>query len=326
MRFATEIENWPLRAPFVIARETIDRLPLVHLTIEAENSVGRSEAAGVDYRDETPASMAAGIATYLTNRSTLPTRRQVNQDLPPGGVRNAIDCALWDWEAKTTRTTAAEIAGIAGLRKLNSFYTLSLGRPSDMASSVKKAPTGAVLKLKLGGSDGQDVQRVCAVRAAAPVVRIVVDVNEGWTIEKLNTYAPALADLGVEFIEQPLPVSQDAALADYRGSIPLCADESFDDIVDLDRMTPFHFINIKLDKCGGLTAALEIAKAAKARGLGLVVGSMLGTSLGMAPAFLVGQYCDYVDLDGPLLLARDRTDPIEFDGALMTPPVPALWG
>lgn len=326
MRFDVRAERWRLREPFAIARETIDHLPLVHLTINADGVSGQAEATGVDYRGETPAGMIADIEAYLGALPDPPTRAQVQCDLPAGGVRNAIDCALWDLEAKRDGTTAAAIGGGIPTTPLATAYTIGLDAPAAMARGVARAPAGALLKLKLGGRDGQDIARVAAVRRTAPDARIVVDVNEGWSLDTLVTAAPRLADLGVELIEQPLPRSLDHELAHYAGPVPLCADESFDELRDLARMDAYRFVNVKLDKCGGLTAALEIVTAARERGIGLFVGSMLGTSLGMAPAFLVGQYCHYVDLDGPLLLADDRTAAMRYRGATIDPPDAALWG
>ncbi|WP_430388333.1 dipeptide epimerase [Blastomonas fulva] len=326
MEFAARIEQWQLKQPFVIARERMTTLPLVHLRISAEGAEGHGEAAGVDYDGETPDSMVRAITAYLQGRSSPPTRREVLADLPAGGTRNAIDCALWDWEAKRERLSAATLAGLGPLKVLRTAYTLSLADPESMARAIKLAPPDAVLKLKLGGGDGRDVDRVAAVRGAAPGRRMIVDVNQGWTLEELNAAAPHLADMGVELIEQPLPAGRDAQLAGYHGTVALCADESFNTFADLDRMAAYQVLNIKLDKCGGLTAALALADAALARGYQLFVGSMLGTSLGMAPAFLVGQRCAYVDLDGPLLLAGDRDHPMQFDGAMLHAPPQELWG
>lgn len=326
IQFSVRAERWPLRRPFVIARETMYDLPLVYLEIEAEGTVGRAEAAGVDYRGETADGMRAAMENYLGGLDALPARDLLMVDLPAGGVRNAIDCALWDWEAKRERRSAAHLAGLAPLRSLTTAYTLGLGAPAAMADETDAAPHGAPLKLKLGGRDGLDVDRVAAVRERAAAARLLVDVNEGWCFDELRLYAPELAKLDVELIEQPLRAGADTALAGYRSPVPLCADESFDTLADLHGLGGYAFVNVKLDKCGGLTAALAIVDEARRRGLGLFVGSMLGTSLGMAPAFLVGQSCGFVDLDGPLLLAADREVPLAFEGATIRPPTPALWG
>lgn len=327
MDFCIRTESWALREPFVIARETMLALPLAHLAISHAGFTGSAEAAGVDYRGETPESMAAGIQAYLESCETPPSRAALLRDMPAGGARNAIDCALWDWEAKSTGVPAATLAGFETLKPLETAYTLSIAPPQDMAASALRAPRGAVLKLKLGGKDGLDLDRVAAVRGAAPDRRLVVDVNQGWSREELTNAAPTLAALGVELIEQPLPIGEDGWLADYRSPVPLCADESFDTLEDLPRIAALYsYINIKLDKSGGLTEALAIAHAAREQGLGLFVGSMLGTSLGMAPAYLVGQLCDYVDLDGALLLAHDRESPLTYRDAVIDPPDRLLWG
>lgn len=301
-------------------------LPLVHLTIFDGDALGRSEAAGVDYHGETAESVAAQIENFLAGRCGLPSRNELIELLPAGGARNAIDCALWDLEAKKSGQRVAEIVGIPVLVPLETVYTLSLDRPEKMADAVRLAPPGAILKLKIGGRDGEDIARVAAVRQASQASRIVADVNEGWSRTDLDDQVYALWKLGVEMIEQPLPEGQDHLLVGYDGPVPLCADESANTAADLDRLAPYAFINIKLDKSGGLTSALELATQAKARGKKLMVGSMLGTSLGMAPAFLVGQYCTFVDLDGPLLLANDRVPAMRFDGRRVFPAPAALWG
>ena len=215
MEFCIRTESWALREPFVIARETMLALPLVHLTIIHAGFAGYAEAAGVDYRGETPESMTAEIRSYLDGRDTPPSRMELLRDLPPGGARNAIDCALWDWEAKNAGVKASRLAGFDALKPLDTAYTLSIAAPHDMAASALLAPKGALLKLKLGGKDGLDLDRVAAVRAAAPDRRLVVDVNQGWSRADLIQAAPALAALDVELIEQPLPIGEDGWLRDY---------------------------------------------------------------------------------------------------------------
>ncbi len=326
MRFNVRAEQWPLARPFVTAREVMEHLPLVHLEIGFGGHTGRAEAAGVDYHGETVEAMARTISAFLQTCTRPPDRAQLLAALPPGGARNAIDCALWDLEAKVQGRSAMEAAGLASAGPLETVYTLSLGSPVDMADAVRLAPRGAILKLKLGGRDGRDVERVRSVRAAAPGSRLIADVNEGWTRAELGLYAEPLAALGVEMIEQPLAAGQDHLLQGYAGPVPLCADESVDTAADLPGLSAYDFINIKLDKTGGLTAALALAEAAMAAGKRLMVGSMVGTSLGMAPAFIIGQRCTYVDLDGPLLLARDRPDAMRFEGKVVFAPSPALWG
>jgi L-Ala-D/L-Glu epimerase len=326
MHFFVRAEKWPLARPFVTAREVMTNLPLVYLEISAGGFTGRTEAAGVDYRGETAEGLAEEITAFLQPRKQPPSRVQLLEALPPGGARNAIDCALWDLESKASGRSVMELAGLSSVTPLETVYTLSLGSPSQMASAVGFAPRGAILKLKLGGGDNRDVDRAAAVRAAAPDSRLVADINEGWTRAELDHYAAPLAALGVEMIEQPLPAGEDQLLKDYKGPIPLCADESANVASDLPQLAAYDFINIKLDKTGGLTAALALADAALAAGKRLMVGSMLGTSLGMAPAFVIGQRCTYVDLDGPMLLAKDRAPAMRFDGKVVFPPRAELWG
>jgi L-alanine-DL-glutamate epimerase-like enolase superfamily enzyme len=326
MHFHTTTESWPLAIPFTIARETITALPLLHLEITHDGATGRAEAAGVDYEGDTPETLAAEVAVYLKGRATPPTRAQLLTEMRPGGARNALDCALWDWEAKRQHRRAAAIAGLPDPRPLVTALSIGIDTPEAMAAIARTQPSAALFKLKLGGKDGEDLARVAAVRAAAPKAEITVDCNEGWTLEQLNAAVPDLAAQGVTLIEQPLPATGDAALAGYTGSIPLCADESFVDIADLPRLALYNAVNIKLDKCGGLTVALAIADAAQALGKDLFVGCMIGTSLGMAPAFLLGQRCRWVDLDGPLLLAGDRSPAIRYDGTVMHPFGPEVWG
>jgi L-alanine-DL-glutamate epimerase-like enolase superfamily enzyme len=321
------LESWPLRQPFVTSRETTEELGVLYCELHRGGFVGRAEAVGVDYRGETPAS----IHRYLEDRVARGTqpwdRVALLTEMPPGGARNAIDCALWDLEAREQGRRVWEMAGMDESRALRTTFTIGLAAPSKMAADVALAPPGAVLKLKLGARDGRDVLRVNAVRRAAPEPEIIVDVNEGWSIEELNGAERELRNLGVGLIEQPLPAGKDAALGDYTGSLPLCADESFLDHSSFGGLHPrYRCINIKLDKCGGLTEALRCAAAARDLGLELFAGNMLGTSLAMAPAFIVAQQCRWVDLDGPLLLARDRDPGFRFAGAMMQPFDTDLWG
>ena len=327
MHAVFRLESWPLRQPFVTSRETTEELGVLYCEMHRGRFVGRAEAVGVDYQGETPAS----IQRYLEHRVSggeLPWNRlALLAQMPPGGARNAIDCALWDLEAKEQRRRVWELAGVDAPRAQRTTYTIGLATPSKMAADVQLAPPGAVLKLKLGAGDGRDLERVGAVRRAAPGPEVIVDVNEGWSIDELNSAAYALQGFGVGLIEQPLPAGMDAALDAYTGSLPLCADESFLDHSSFARLHPrYRCVNIKLDKCGGLTEALRCASTARELGLELFAGNMLGTSLAMAPAFIVAQQCRWVDLDGPLLLARDRDPGFRFDAAMMQPCGTELWG
>lgn len=327
MRAEFRIESWPLCQPFITSREVTESLAVLHCGLQRGPCSGRSEALGVDYHWETPASIQRTLEVAVANEGFLWDRMAFLDRLPAGGARNALDCALWDLEAKEQGRRVWELAGFAAPRALQTTYTIGLAEPSKMAADFSLAPPGAVLKLKLGARDGRDVDRVSAVRQVAPDAEIVVDVNEGWSIEELNEAARAMNPLGVRLIEQPLPAAQDHALDGYNGLLPLCADESFMDHSSFNSLHPrYSCINIKLDKTGGLTEALRCATTARVKGLTLFVGNMLGTSLAMAPAFVLAQQCRWVDLDGPLLLARDREPAITYDGAMMQPFGSEVWG
>jgi L-Ala-D/L-Glu epimerase len=327
MHADVRLETWPLRQPFRIARGTSESVTLVHVELRHGDSAGRAEAAGVDYRGETPEGMQRFLDQVIHAGALPHDRQSLLEQMQPGGPRNAVDCALWDLEAKQQRRRVWELAGLPAPRPLRTTFTIGLDAPGKMAADVALAPPGAVLKLKLGGRDGRDVDRVAAVRGKAAGADIIVDVNEGWSLAELNDATPALERLGVQLIEQPLSAERDHELEDYAGGIPLCADESFTDSLSFERLhARYRCINIKLDKTGGLTDALRCAGLGRERGLELFVGNMLGTSLGMAPAFVVAQLCRWVDLDGPLLLARDREPGFSFDGSMMQPFGPDLWG
>jgi len=327
MRAEFHIETWPMRQPFTTSRDSTEAICVLYCEIERGGCIGRSEAAGVDYQGETPAGIRRQLEELAASDSIAWDRGDSLARLRAGGARNALDCALWDLAAKEQGRRVWELAGLDAPHALRTTFTISLADPAKMAADVSLAPRGALLKLKLGARDGRDVDRVNAVRRAAPDAEIVVDVNEAWSIAELNDASPALQRLGVALIEQPLPVAQDETLDAYTGSLPLCADESFSDSSSFSRLHPrYGCINIKLDKCGGLSEALLCAAAGRARGLELFAGNMLGTSLGMAPAFIVAQQCRWVDLDGPLLLARDREPAFVFAGAMMQPFGADLWG
>jgi len=327
VRAEFRLEAWKLRQPFTISRNTTEELGLLHCELRRGDHAGRSEAAGVDYHGETPASLQRELEAALSAKGFAWHREALLERLPAGGARNALDCALWDLEAKERERRAFELAGMPPPRALRTTFTLALAPPSKMAADVALAPPGAVLKLKLGARDGLDVDRVASVRKASPRSEIVVDVNEAWSLAELNESAGALEAFGVRLIEQPLAVADDAALDGYIGRLPLCADESFSDHSSFATLHPrYRCVNIKLDKSGGLTEALRCAATARERGLELFAGNMLGTSLGMAPAFLLAQQCRWVDLDGPLLLSRDREAAIRYDGSMMQPYGPEVWG
>ncbi|HBZ43506.1 MAG TPA: dipeptide epimerase, partial [Maritimibacter sp.] len=253
------------------------------------------------------------------------TREELQELLPAGAGRNAVDCALWDLEAKRTGKRVWELAGLDVPGPEITAYTLSLGAPDAMEASAAKNAHRPLLKIKLGTPD--DMARLEAVRRGAPKSRIIVDANEGWSAEVYADLAPHLERLGVTLVEQPLPAGDDEALIGMDRPVPVCADESAHDTSTLDALTgKYDVVNIKLDKTGGLTEALKLRDAARARGFEVMVGCMVGTSLAMAPATLVAQGALVTDLDGPLLLAEDRREPLKFDEAGVHPPEPGLWG
>jgi L-Ala-D/L-Glu epimerase / N-acetyl-D-glutamate racemase len=249
--------------------------------------------------------------------------------MPPGAARNALDCALWDLAAKRSGRPVHELAGLPAPRPLTTAFTISLGAPDDMAKAAAKAAGRALLKIKLGGDDedGGDSERIAAVRAAVPKATLIVDANEGWRDDNLAANVAACSAAGVELIEQPLPEGSDQALAATKHPIAVCADESAHDRASLPGLLGrYDAVNVKLDKAGGLTEALAMVAQARRLGLTVMLGSMVSTSLATAPAVLAAQAARYVDLDGPLLLAKDRDPGLAYRDSLVFPPAPALWG
>jgi L-alanine-DL-glutamate epimerase-like enolase superfamily enzyme len=321
-------ESWPVRGEFVIARGAKRAVEVLVVKLQAQDgAVGRGECRPYERYGESPDSVAAQIAGVSADIKAGLDRAGLIDRLPPGAARNALDCALWDLEAKRTGRPVWDLAGLPEPGSAVTAYTVSLGPPQAMAEAAREAAGRPLLKLKLGGEGDGDVERVAAVREAAPEARLIVDANEGWTADRLTRYAGPFAELGVELIEQPLPAGADDALAGYDGPVPLCADESAHDRASLPALAGrYAAVNVKLDKTGGLTEALALDAAARAAGFRVMVGCMLATSLALAPALLVAQRADWVDLDGPLLLAEDRTPGLRFAGSNVFPADPALWG
>ena len=317
--------SWPLAQPFVISRGSRTAAEVVVAELHDGDSHGRGECVpdprdgeSVDSVFEALEAMKGAVFSGL-NRETL------QQAMPPGAARNALDAAFWDIEAKRAYCSAAELAGLGVLKPVTTAYTLSLDTPERMGEAAAAQRARPLLKLKLTGEG--DLERVRAVRQNAPASRLIVDANEGWTARQFAELSPALAQLGVELIEQPLPAGEDDALAELPHPIPVCADESCHTAADLDRLVgKYDAVNIKLDKTGGLTEALALAKAAKERGFAIMVGCMIGTSLAMAPAMLLAQQAGVVDLDAQLMHAADRNQGLRYDGSLVYPPDPILWG
>jgi L-alanine-DL-glutamate epimerase-like enolase superfamily enzyme len=324
-RLAVRVERWPISGGFTIARGAKHEAAVVVATLDDGRHTGRGECVPYAHYGESVEAVVAAIETCGRAIARGLTRAELATLLPAGAARNALDCALWDLEAKRAGLSAAELAGVGRLRPVLTAFTLSLASPEQMAAKAKEAAGYPLLKLKLGG--GGDHERLRAVRAAAPEARLIADANEAWQPHETESLLAAAAEAGVELVEQPLPAGKDDLLAGIARPVPVCADESVHDFASLDKIGGrYDAVNIKLDKTGGLTEALRVAGEARARGLKVMVGSMLATSLAMAPALLLAQDADWVDLDGPLLLARDRDPGLRYEGAMVFPPEPALWG
>ncbi len=318
-----KIETWDLKVPFVISRRRCDTTDVLVLTLRQDDVIGRGEAAGVNYKGETPHTMRAELEAFFAAHQGPLTRDLIAQEMPAGGARNALDCALWDLETKQTGQSIFDLAGFTPA-PVETAFTLSLDTPAAMALAAENA-TSRLLKLKLAGDN--PLACVAAVHQARRDAKIIVDANEALTFDQLQELALRLAALNVHLIEQPLPRGQDDVLAGFKSPVPVCADESCMTAADVPRLAALYdVVNIKLDKCGGLTAAIELVEKAEAAGLGLMVGCMLGTSLAMAPAMVIAPRCRFVDLDGPLLLASDRDNGLVIEKGTIAPPTPALWG
>ncbi|MDX6807041.1 N-acetyl-D-Glu racemase DgcA [Terrihabitans rhizophilus] len=320
-----EIESWPIAGRFTISRGSRTEAVVVVARLEDGGLIGRGECVPYARYGESVESVAAAINAMADAVAQGLTRADLQAAMPAGAARNALDCALWDLEAKTAGAPAWRLAGLAEPRTVETAYTISLGSPEEMAEAAARAAARPLLKVKLGQAG--DAERIAGVRQAAPNSRLVVDANEGWTPENLAANAQACADAGVELIEQPLPAADDTVLADFRSPVAICADESVHSRQGLEALRGrYDAINIKLDKTGGLTEALALAAEAERLGFGIMMGCMVGTSLAMAPAMLLAGRARFVDLDGPLLLARDRMPGLNYTGSLVSPPDPDLWG
>ncbi|MGB5722020.1 MAG: N-acetyl-D-Glu racemase DgcA [Woeseiaceae bacterium] len=319
-------EEWPLARPFIIARGPQKVTSVIVVTLTDGALRGRGECEPQDHYGESAESVVAQIEAIRSSLQSGITRATLQTLLPAGAARNAIDCALWDLEAKRRSMSVWELAGLSRPESVLTNFTISLDTPAAMQTQAKEYRDWPVLKLKLGG-DAEDLLRVRAVHEALPATRLTIDANESWSLEQLEAMAPQLAGLGVELIEQPLPAGQDDALGDYAGPLPLCADESCHTRESLPSLRGrYAFINIKLDKTGGLTEALRLAEAGQEQGFRLMTGCMTGTSLAMAPATLVASLSEFVDLDGGLLLRRDRPFAMTCHLGRLESPIADLWG
>jgi L-alanine-DL-glutamate epimerase-like enolase superfamily enzyme len=319
------IERWPIAGSFTISRGAKTEAVVVVAEITRDGHVGRGECVPYARYNETPETTLAAILALQQHRSAGMDRHALQSVLSAGAARNALDCAFVDLEAKISGHRAWELLGKAAPHACTTAYTISLGSPEAMAEATAKAAHRPLLKIKLGGEG--DAERIAAVRKAAAESELIVDANEAWTPDNLERNIAACADAGVTLIEQPLPAGNDAALTHVRRRVAVCADESVharDSLAAL--RNRYDAVNIKLDKTGGLTEALAMAGAAQTLGFEVMVGCMVATSLAMAPAMLVAQQARYVDLDGPLLLAKDRDNGLHYDGSTVYPPDAALWG
>jgi L-alanine-DL-glutamate epimerase-like enolase superfamily enzyme len=316
---------WALARPFTTAHGVKATVDVVVAEISDGDSRGRGEGVPLRRYGESIDSVVATLDAMKGAIFSGLNRETLQRALPPGAARNALDCAFWDIDAKRAYRSVAELAGVGLMTPVVTAFTLALDTPEKMAELATANRARPLLKLKLGGHG--DVERVRAVRHAVPASRLIVDANESWNESQLREFMPALIDFRVELIEQPLPADADDALARLERPIPLCADESCRTLADLDRLSgKYEAINIKLDKAGGLTEALALAAEAKRRGFRIMVGGVIGTSLGIAPALLVAQQAEIVDLDGPLHLASDRVPGLHYNGSTIHPPDQNFWG
>jgi L-Ala-D/L-Glu epimerase len=316
--------TWPLKEPFVISRGVQTLAPVILVQIHDHGVVGRGEAAGVSYHGETQETMIQQVECVRADIAAGAGRRDLLDLLPPGGARNALDAAMWDLDAKLHGVPVWKLAGIEphepvsavtiGIRSLEAYEARAL--------SLSDHPW---IKIKVDGEAPLDA--VAAVRRGAPKARLIVDANQAWSIAQLRALVPGLLELNVDLLEQPVPADTDAELAEFPHSIPICADEPLNTVADLPRVKGrYEFVNVKLDKCGGLTAALDLVKAARELGLRQMVGCMTASSLAMAPAMVVAQFCEVIDLDGPLLLSEDWPDCIAYRAGAMSLSTRTLWG
>jgi L-alanine-DL-glutamate epimerase-like enolase superfamily enzyme len=322
---SARIERWPIAGSFTISRGAKTEAVTVVAEVSRGGLVGRGECVPYPRYGETPEATLAALEAMREPLSRGLDRRALQAAMPPCAARNALDCALLDLEAKSRGQRVWSLLGRPTPHACITAYTISLGSPEAMAAATAKAAHRPLLKIKLGGEG--DGRRIAAVRNAAPASELIVDANEAWTSGNLAQNLAACAEAGVTLVEQPLPVGKDEALARIRRPLAVCADESVHDRGSLEGLRErYDAVNIKLDKTGGLTEALVMADAAHALGFEIMIGCMVATSLAMAPAMLLASQARFVDLDGPLLLARDRDGGLRYDGSLVYPPEAALWG
>lgn len=322
---SVEAERFPIAGTFTISRGSKTEAEVITVTIDENGQAGRGECVPYKRYGETMEGVRAAIEAMRGQIIGGIGRTALRAAMPAGAARNAVDCALWDLEAKLSGTPVADAIGAVSPKALETAYTLSLAEPEAMAAQARANASRPLLKVKIGGDN--DMARIRAVTEAAPQSRIILDANEGWTDENIEANLAFAAEHGIGLIEQPLPAGRDGILRKIAHPVPICADESVHEAKNLEALVGLYdAINIKLDKSGGLTEALVLRDRARELGFGIMVGCMVGTSLAMAPAVLLAQDADFVDLDGPLLLARDREPGLVYQGSLVSPPGRALWG
>lgn len=325
LTMSIDVEKWTYTAPFRITGFVRNAIEVIVVSLERDGQVGRGEAAGVRYHDSTVTKMVRQLKAIGPRIAAGINRDSVQAMLPAGGARNALDCALWDLEAKVSHRPVWQLAGLERPHSLLTMYTCGADEPENMAHQAQLYTNARAIKLKLTGepSDGERVKRV---REARPDVWLSVDANQGFSRASLSRLMPLLIECRVAIIEQPFPAGEEALLDGFHSPIPIVADESVQSLLDIPTLVGrFDAINIKLDKCGGFTEGLVMARAARSAGLKVMVGNMGGTSLAMAPAFLLGQICDFADLDGPLFLDKDRALAARYSEGFITCPE-SLWG
>jgi len=326
LKLNVQVERLEFSAPFRIAGFLFEHQDAVVVTVDDGRHLGRGEACGVYYLNDNVEQMVAALEAHRATIESGIERASLQRLLPAGGARNALDCALWELEARRTAQAVWALAGLDPPRPLVTTFTLGADEPEVMAEGARKWATAQALKVKLTGDRELDIARVKAVRAARPDVWLGVDANQGYRVSNLGRLVPALVEAKVTQLEQPVARGEEAGLEDFDSPIPLVADESALGLADLAGLVGrFDMVNIKLDKCGGLTEGLAMAREARRLGLGLMVGNMMGSSLAMAPSFIVGQLCDVVDLDGPTFLKRDRTPGVTYSAGLIWVDE-AVWG
>ena len=319
------VEKWPIAGAFAISRGAKTEAVVVVAALSDGTWTGRGECVPYGRYGETVETVTAAIDGVRAALEAGADRKALQSLLPPGAARNALDCAAWDLAAKQARRSAAALAGEAPPQPCTTAFTISLGDPQAMGAAAAKAAHRPLLKIKLGAEG--DAARIAAVREAVPSATLIVDANEGWTADTLRDNFEACRRAGVTLIEQPLPADDDGLLGEMAHPVPVCADESVHGLASLAALKgKYDAINIKLDKTGGLTEALALAARARHDGFLVMAGCMVATSLSMAPAMLIAQHAAVVDLDGPLLLARDRPHGLRYDGSVVHPASSALWG